>query len=50
MIEPKGGFLNDIGMPRALLDIISFARSQFFAFNRLKSIKFDNFSKTRIGL
>ncbi|CUM48134.1 uncharacterized protein AC631_03564 [Debaryomyces fabryi] len=41
MIEPKGGFLNIIGMPRALLDI-DFAKSQYFAFNRLKGIKFDN--------
>lgn len=41
MIEPKGGFLNVIGMPRALLNII-FAKSQSFAFNRIKGIKFDN--------
>lgn len=41
MIEPKSGFLNVIGMPRTLLDI-KFAKSQYFAFNKLKGIKFDN--------
>lgn len=41
MIEPKNGFLNVIGMPRALLDT-DFAKSQYFAFNGLKGIKFDN--------
>lgn len=41
MIEPKSGFLNVIGMPRAILDV-EFAKSQYIAFNKLKGIEFDN--------
>lgn len=44
MVEPRSGFLNFIGLPRAIVDP-KFAATQYLPYDRLKSIKFDNIYK-----
>lgn len=41
MIEPRSGFLNVIGLPRAIVDT-GFAATQYISYDQLNSIKFNN--------
>lgn len=40
LVEPKSGFLNILGMPRAIVDT-EFAKTQFVPFENLQDIQFD---------